>query len=357
MTITSVELLKKLSEADGPSGYEKEVKDLLFEYMKNNGEVSNDKLGSLICKKKGTQSKPAVMLTAHMDEIGFMVKHIAENGFINFLPLGGWAAQVLPAKRVKIKTVKGDVIGIIGSKPPHLMTAEEENKPLMLESLFIDIGASTKAEALEFGVKIGDPVVPVTEFFQMQNKNILLGKAFDDRVGCAVMVKVMNNLKNEKHYNCVYGVAAVQEEVGHRGGTTSTFMVDPDVAIVLECRIANDFPGVEKNDLYSSLGKGALITFYDPGMIPNLKLRNLVVETAREEKIPYQAYTVNTGNTDAAVIHKNRSGVPTIVIGVPTRYFHSHAAIINLDDFEAAVKLVTAVIIKMDAKTVNGFTE
>ena len=132
-------------------------------------------------------------------------------------------------------------------------------------------------------------------------------------------------------------------------------MINPDVAIILECRIANDFPGTEKPELYSCLGKGALITFHDAGMIPNLKLRNLAVKTAREENIPYQAYVAGTGSTDANVVHQSRSGVPAIVIGVPTRYFHSHAAVINLDDFEAAVRLVTALILRLDGKTVAGF--
>ncbi|OGF48808.1 MAG: peptidase M28 [Candidatus Firestonebacteria bacterium RIFOXYA2_FULL_40_8] len=357
MTISSVELLKKLSEADGVSGFEKEAKEAALSYLKKSGDISGDRLGSVICKKKGTLAGPSVMLTAHIDEIGFIVKHITKEGFIKFLPLGGWSTQVLPAKRVKVKTAKGDILGVIGSKPPHLLTPEEAKKPLTLDSLFIDIGASSEVEAEKFGVKAGDPVVPVAEFSQLKNKKLLLGKAFDDRVGCAVMIKVMDNLKNEKTANSLFGVAAVQEEVGHRGGITSTFIINPDVAIVLECRIANDFPGTEKHELYSCLGKGALVTFHDPGMIPNLKLRNLVVETAREEKIPYQAYTVNTGFTDGAVVHKSRSGIPTIVIGVPTRYFHSHAAIINLDDFESAVELVTAVIKKLDEKTARGFTE
>ena len=356
MTISSVELLKNLSEADGVSGYEKEIRAILVSYLKSTGKITSDKLGCLICEKKGSSSGPVVMLAAHMDEIGFMVKHITADGFIKFLTLGGWFTQVLPAKRVKVKGAKGDLFGVIGSKPPHLMTAEEAKKPLTLDNLFIDIGASSKKEAEQFGVRVGDAVVPVTEFREMHNKNILLGKAFDDRVGCAVMVKVLENLKKEKHANTVNGVATVQEEVGSRGGITGTFTVNPDVAIVLECRIANDFPGVEKHDLYSSLGKGVQITFCDPGMIPNLKFRDMVVNTAREEKLPYQVYTVNTGGTDASVVHKSRSGVPTIVIGVPTRYFHSHNAIINLNDFEAAVKLVTAVIKKLDEKTVQGFT-
>ncbi|MCX5777216.1 MAG: M42 family metallopeptidase [Candidatus Firestonebacteria bacterium] len=355
MKLSSVELLKKLSEADGPSGYEKEVSDVLLECFKERGEISKDKLGSLICRKKGVVSNPVVMLTAHMDEIGFMVKHLTTDGFIKFLPLGGWDSQVLSAKRVKVKTSKGDIIGVIGSKPSHLLTPEEAKRRLTLETLFIDIGATSKGEALEFGVKIGDAIVPVSEFMPLRNSRILLGKAFDNRVGCAVMVKVLDRLNKESHNNSVCGVATVQEEVGLRGAVTSTFAVNPDVAIVLECRIANDFPGVEKQDIYSRLGRGALITFNDPGMIPNIKLRDLVVKTARKEKIPYQIYTVNTGSTEAGVIHKSRSGVPAIVIGVPTRYFHSHGGIISLDDFEAAVNLVTAVVKQLDEKAVQGF--
>lgn len=357
MKTETLALLRALTEADAPSGYEKEAREVLKGYLKNAGEVQTDKLGSLICRQKGPAGSPRVMLTAHMDEIGFMVKHITPEGYLKFIPLGGWFAQVLPAKRVKIKTTGGDILGVIGSKPPHIMSVEEAKKPLTMENLFIDIAAASKKEAERMGVRVGDAVVPVAEFTEMKNPDYLMGKAFDDRVGCAVMTKVLLNFKDEKHPNNLFGVATVQEEVGLRGAKTGTFDVNPDTAIVLECRIANDFPGVEASDIYSRMAKGPQITFHDPGMIPNRKLRDLVVLTAREKNIPYQVYAVNTGGTDAGEVHKSRSGVPTIVIGVPTRYFHSHAGIINKNDFEQAVKLVTEVVKKLDSKAVAALTE
>ncbi len=357
MNFDTLKLLKELTEADAPSGYEREAREVLKRYLKDAGEIKTDKLGSLICRQKGSSETPRIMLTAHMDEIGFMVKGITPGGFLKFLPLGGWFAQVLPAKRVKVKTTKGNILGVIGSKPPHLMEPAEAKKPLSLDNLFIDIGAGSKKEAESFGVKPGDPVVPVAEFMALRNPDCLIGKAFDNRAGCAVMVKVLNNLKSEKHPNTIYGVATAQEEVGLRGAKTGTFAVNPDAAIVLECRIANDFPGVEAQDIYSRMGKGPQITFHDPGLIPNRKLRDLFTKTARKKSIPYQVYAVNTGGTDAGEVHKSRSGVPTIVIGVPTRYFHSHAGMIRKQDFEQVVELVTEVLKQMDHTLVTGLTQ
>ena len=357
MNLDTYTLLKDLTGADAPSGYEKEAREVLAGYLKAAGELSTDKLGSLICRQQGSAVAPKIMLAAHMDEIGFMVKNITSGGFIKFLPLGGWFSQVLPAKRVKVKTARGPIPGVIGSKPPHLMTAGDQKKPLAMEDLFIDIGAGSRKEAERFGVRPGDPIVPVFEFTVLKNPDLLAGKAFDNRAGCAVLTKVLHKLKKEKHPNTVYGTATVQEEVGLRGAHTAAFEVAPDAAIILECRIANDFPGVDAQDIYSRMGKGPQITFHDPGMIPNRKFRDLVVKTAKEENIPCQIYAVNTGGTDAGVVHKSRSGVPSIVIGVPVRYFHSHAGILRRSDFEQVVSLVTEVVKRMDDAVVSGFTE
>ena len=360
MKADSFLLLKELSEADGSSGFEGPLRDLLREKLKGIGKLSTDKLGSLICEKHGNNEVPRVMLAAHMDEIGFMVKSITDSGFIKFIPLGGWFAQVLPAKAVRVITKNGNISGVIGSKPPHLMTAFEAKKHLTLDDLFIDIGASSKKQAEKWGVSAGDPVVPEAKCFRMKDPANVCGKAFDDRAGCAVLIEVLQSLASlagKSHPNTLFGVATVQEEVGLRGARTAAFTINPDVAIVLECRIANDFPGVKPDDLYSKIGLGPQITFNDPGLIPNRLLRDLVVDTARTNGLPFQIYTVNTGGTDGGVVHKSRSGVPTIVIGVPTRYFHSHAALINLHDLDNAVKLVTAVVLRLDKRFMTELEE
>jgi endoglucanase len=350
-------LLKELTEAHGVPGYETEVRALLRDYFEELGNVTQDKLGSLICYQAGENGGPRVMLVGHMDEIGFMVQHITEKGFIKFLQLGGWWDQVLLGHRVIIKTHQGDVVGVIGAKPPHLLDAEERDKVVKKEDMFIDIGATTREEVAAAGVRLGDPIVPQGEFVVLANPRTFLSKAFDNRIGCAIVVDVLRTVKEGAlHPNELYGVATVMEEVGLRGATTSARSVDPDVAIVLESDIAGDVPNIkdEKNNI--KIGSGPSVLIYDVRMIPNLKLRDLIVDTAAELDIPLQFSAIKGGATDGGAIHLHGTGVPTVVVGVPARHIHSHSAIIHRDDYENAVKLVTALVGKLDADTVAELT-
>lgn len=229
-----MKMLKEITEAAGVSGYEKEIKEVTKSYLKDSADLLEDRLGSLIFKKEGGSQSPRVMLAAHMDEIGFMVKNITKDGFIKFIPLGGWWDQVLLSQRVVIHTEKEKIIGVIGSKPPHILTEEEARKVVEKKQMYIDVGATNEEEVLNMGVRPGDPITPYSEFTVMANSKMLLAKAWDDRVGCALLIEVIKELKNSQHPNSVYTVATVQEEVGLRGATTSSYVVDPDVAIVLE---------------------------------------------------------------------------------------------------------------------------
>ena len=290
-----------------------------------------------------------------MDEIGFMVKYITDDGFIKFLPLGGWFDQVMLSQRVTVKTSKGEIIGIVGSRPPHILSAEERKKVVEKKDMFIDVGASSKKEAEEvFGIKPGDPIMPVCPFAKMKNPKLLLGKAWDDRVGCALFVDVIKDLKKTKHPNTVYGVGTVQEEVGLRGARTSVNAVAPDVCLVADVGIAGDIPGAKPEEVISKLGKGPVINVYDGGMIPNLKLRDLAIETARKHKIPCQVSSLEGGATDGSPIHLHNKGVPTLYLGVPTRYIHSHAGILHADDYDNTVKLITEMVKVLDAKAVKN---
>src|SRR5690606_10738325 len=239
------------------------------------GELSQDKLGSLICRQPG--EGPKVMLAGHMDEIGFLVHHITDDGFIKFIQLGGWWDQVLLGHRVISKTQQGDVIGVIGAKPPHLLAADERDKVVKKKDMFIDIGATSKDEVEAAGVRLGDPVVPDSEFVVLANGKTYLSKAFDDRVGCALVVDVLRhfNGNGNSHPNDLYGVATVMEEVGIRGATTSARAVDPDVAIILESDIAGDVPGIKDEESSIKMGAGPTMLIYDARMIPNLALRDL----------------------------------------------------------------------------------
>ena len=348
-------LLKALTEAHGVPGYEVEIRALLRDYLDPLGTITQDKLGSVICRQSG--DGPRIMLAAHMDEIGFIISHVTEEGFLKFLQLGGWWDQVLLGHRVIIKTHKGDVIGIIGAKPPHLIDAEERKKIVEKKDMYIDIGATSYDEAVATGVRVGDPAVPDSTFRIMAGPKMYVSKAFDDRIGCAVAVEVLRHFADNPHSNDLYGVMTVMEEVGVRGATTSVRAIDPDVAIILESDIAGDVPGIKDEESNIKLGGGPTIMVYDARMIPNIKLRDLCIETAAELGLTVQFSAMPGGATDGSAIHLHGTGVPTIVIGVAARHIHSHSAIIHRDDFDEAVKLVSAVVAKLDAETVNGLTE
>ncbi len=353
----TIQLLKELTEANGVSGYESPIRNLVFQHLSPLGTIKQDKIGSLICEKAGQFNDPKVMLIGHMDEIGFMVKHITKEGFIKFIPLGGWFDQVLLGQRVTITTHKGDIRGVIGVKPPHLLSTEERNKVVEKKDMYIDIGAVSAAEVEEAGVRVGDPITPVAAFEIMSNQKSLLGKAFDDRVGVALMIESLKRFQTLSHPNTIYGVASVMEEVGVRGAQTSVEVVQPDVAIVLESDIAGDVPGVKPEESSVKLGSGPGLLFYDARMIPNLKLRDLVIDLAREKNIPLQFSMVTGGATDGAAIHLYKTGVPTIVITVPARHIHSHSSIIHLDDYKQTLALITELIQILDKETVTNLVE
>jgi putative aminopeptidase FrvX len=352
------QLLKELTEANGAPGYEAPVRAVVRKYMENLGELSQDKIGSVICKKVGSALSPKVMLAGHMDEVGFMVKQITSDGFIKFIPLGGWFDQVLLGQRVIIQTAKkGEVVGVIGAKPPHLLSQEERLKVVLKKDMYIDIGASSLQEVEEAGIKLGDPVLPRADFVPLANGKTYLSKAFDDRVGTALVISALQALQTSDHPNTVYGTATVMEEVGLRGATTSVRAIDPDVAIVLESDIAGDVPGIKSEESLIKLGKGPTVLIYEARTIPNLKLRELILDTAQKENIPVQISYVEAGGTDAGAIHLHGTGVPSAVLAVAARHIHSHSSIIHREDYDQAVKLLTAVIKRLDAKTVAGLTQ
>jgi len=348
------QFLQSLTDAHGVPGYEAEVRAVLRSYMEPLGEVTQDKLGSLVCHVPG--DGPKVMLVGHMDEIGFITTHVTDDGFVKFLQLGGWWDQVLLGQRVLIKTRRGDVLGVIGAKPPHLLPADERAKLVEKKDMYIDIGATSRAEVEAAGVRLGDPIVPDSRFAVLANPKTYLAKAFDNRVGCAVVIDVLRGLKDAPHPNDLYGVQTVMEEVGLRGATTSVRAVDPDVAIILESDIAGDVPGIKPHESSVKLGQGPTVMIYDARMVPNLKLRDLFIDTAAELDIPIQFSAMPGGATDGGMIHVHGLGVPTVVIGVAARHIHSHGSIIHRDDYDHAVQLVAAVVRKLDASTVTGLT-
>ncbi|MGQ9624930.1 MAG: M42 family metallopeptidase [Candidatus Bathycorpusculaceae bacterium] len=343
--MTLAETLEKLSNATGVAGREEEVRNLMKKFLKPHAdEVKEDKLGNVIGIKKGERNAPKVMLAAHMDEIGLLVKTISKEGFLQFTKIGGIDDRILLAQKVIVYTEKDPIHGIIGSKPPHIQKEEERKKVPTFDELFIDIGAQSQEEAKKMGVKIGDSVVFDIKFARV-GKNIVIGKAFDDRVGCAVMIEAMRLL--EKTKCTVYAVGTVQEEVGLRGATTAAFGIYPDVGIALDVTIAGDVPGVKEVEAPIKLRKGPSLTIADYGLITHPKVLRLLVDAAEENKIPYQLETGLPGSTDAARISLTREGVPSGVISVPTRYIHGPAALLSLEDAEKAAKLTAIAIQKI----------
>ena len=350
--------LKKLSEVAGVSGDEFRVKKLLTERLKEvSEEISYDKLGSVIFKSKNNTADLKIMLAAHMDEVGFMIKTVTAEGFLRFTCIGGWWEQVMLGQRVIVHAKNKDVVGVIGCKAPHILTPEERKKIVEKKDMYIDIGVPSAKQVEALGIRPGTFVTPAVGFEVMADENYLLGKAWDDRIGCAILADVLEALATNKHPNTVYAAATVQEEVGLRGAVTSANKVNPDIAIIIDTCVAGGVPGVTKEQASAEIGKGVAVTIYDASMIPNTKLRDLVLDTAKDNAIDHQISFSEGGGTDAGKIHMQNVGVPSIVLSVPTRYLHSHQGVIHKHDYKTAVQLILAVIGKLDNICYNNIVQ
>ncbi|MFB4165842.1 M42 family metallopeptidase [Alteribacillus sp. JSM 102045] len=353
----TVQMLKELTDANGIPGNEKEARDVMKKHISPHAdEITTDHLGSLIAKKTGKAGGPRVMVTGHLDEIGFMITQIDDKGFLKFETVGGWWSQVMLAQRVNVMTRKGNIVGVIGSKPPHILPADQRKKSVEIKDMFIDIGASSKEEAESFGVRPGDSVVPICDFTVMNNEKLMMAKAWDNRIGCAIAIEVLKRLQGEDHANEVYGVGAVQEEVGLRGAKTASHKINPDIGFAVDVGIAGDTPGISDNEAAAEIGKGPQILVFDRSMVSHKGLRDFVTDIADEHNIPYQFEAMSGGGTDAGSIHLSGDGVPSLAVTVPTRYIHTHAAILHRDDFEHAVQLIVEVTKKLDADSVRSIT-
>ncbi|NLB73507.1 MAG: M42 family metallopeptidase [Firmicutes bacterium] len=330
-------LLRTLTEAIGVSGQEQEVASIIREQVSPYcDKVETDALGNVVAIKSGDEKGPKVMLAAHMDEIGLMVMFIEKSGTLRFKPIGGVDPRVLVSKSVYVG--KNRVPGVIGAKPIHLQKWEETDKPFDIDGLFIDIGAKDKDEAEKL-VKLGDGIIFATKYEDIGNTRAK-AKAFDDRVGCAVLARL---LMMEKRWNfTIQGVFTAQEEVGGRGAQVASYRLEPDMAIAFEGTTASDVPG-SKEHLYStSLGKGPALTHADASFVADPRIVKRLMEVADAKGIPYQMRELTTGGTDAGRIHLTREGVPAGLVSIPTRYIHSPVSIIDRNDFENAIKLMAA---------------
>ena len=343
-------LLERLSNAFGPPGFEEPVRKVIAEEIKPySAKLSYDGMGSLIAEQ-GTTG-PRVMVDAHMDELGGVTRRITANGFLTMQMLGGWLDQALVDQRWVILGSKGPVSAVTGIRDVHVTPEEERNHVYSADGLLLDVGAKNEEEARQMGLEPGDPVVPDAPFRVVNGTQNYLGKAWDDRVGCAVVIEAMRRLTSAPHPNHLLYAITTQEEVGLRGAHTAAENIKADIGIAIEGGITGDvFPG-HPEETQSRLGAGP--GFFNSWQLPKRQLVAFVKRTAAEKQIPLQADLVNGYGDDSAEIQKSNGGVPTICLVVPVRYTHSHNGIMNRRDFDGAVDLLTAVLERLDAKTVK----
>ncbi len=332
-------MLKNLSEIFGPSGNEDQIRDFIIDQVKNDVDLLKvDKMGNVIAFKKGTGSnRKKILIGAHMDEVGFIIRSIEENGMLKFLPVGSIDKRVVLGKRVIIGKEK--INGIISYKPIHLQRKDYKEIP-EIESLLIDIGATDKKDAEKY-VSVGDYAVFDTQF--EKNGNIIKGKAFDDRLGCYAVMDILK----ERYYNDVYGLFFVQEEVGLRGSKVAAYSVEPEYAIVLEGTSAADMPHKKDEPDFPKMGDGVVITIADNSLFVDKNLLKMSIEMATEKKIKYQFKQPMIGGTDGGQIHKSKGGVKTIVFAVPSRYIHSPVSFADIKDLNCMIDLTKILLNKI----------
>ncbi len=349
-----IDLLKRLSEVNGISGAERDVARLVKKELEGVAdEFEFDNLGSLVATLKGEKDAPKVLLSAHMDEVGFVVKQIEKGGFLRLHNVGGWWGHVVLAHEWTVTTRDGkEYIGVTGAQPPHGMPAEQRNKVLEIKDIYIDMGVSSAEDIEKLGIKVGDTVTPHQKFRILNDGKTLLGKAWDDRASVAVGIEVLRRLKKEGHHATVSLAATVQEEVGLRGARTSAYLVKPDIAFAIDVTMSYDLPGSPAMD--TKLGNGVALSVMDGSVIGHRGLFDHVEQIAKEAGVKYTYDLLTAGGTDSGEIHKTLDGVINMTISIPCRYFHSHVSLVHYDDLQATIDLLVAVIKGIDWKVVDA---
>jgi len=350
----NTDLLQALCEADAVSGDEQEVRDILNGTLKPHADdISFDGLGSFIARK-GSQG-PKVALIGHMDEVGFMVTHITEQGFIRFDTIGSWWSQSMLNHRVTLRTRSGHKIpGVIGSVAPHALSDKQKNQPICVDEMFVDIGARSHEEAIRRGVAPGDFISPASSFDRWGEDKIV-AKSLDNRVGCALMAELFMQVKNPQI--TLYGVGSVEEEVGLRGAQTSAGHILPDVAIVLDTAVAGDVPGIDAVKYPLKLGFGPGVMLFDKRYFPNQKLVTALQESASRCEAALQFSIMKTGATDGGRYNVVGGGRPVVALCLPTRYLHANNSMISVKDYEAAYAMLFELLMSLNKEKVAGFTQ
>ena len=351
------QMMQRLADAAGPSGAEEPVRAIMVPEMKQfaTEPLKYDGVGSVL----GTQGKtgPRIMIDAHMDELGGMVRRVTPNGFLTMQMLGGWLDQALVDQRWIIIGSKGPVHAVTGIRDIHIVSPAERTQVFSRDSLYLDIGAKNAAGAAAMGVSVGDPIVPDAPFMVLNGSQNYLGKAWDDRIGCAVLLEAMRRTAAMPHPNMLIYAATVQEEIGLRGGRTAAQTVKPDIGIAIEGGITGDTAGAHPEESQVKLGGGPGMFLYDSSTIPNRKVVAFTRRIAAGANLPLQADLVQGYGDDSAEMQMTNGGTPTINLVVPVRYTHAHNGIVNRQDFDQTVDLVVAMLMHLDQATVNDLRD
>lgn len=347
-------LLKNLSELNGVSGFENQVAAYIEKQIKPFvDEIQYDGLGSLLAIKKGTNPNLTVMLAAHMDEVGFLVSQIEDSGMIRLTPVGGWWGHVLLAQVMTLTTREGKTFqGIIGAKPPHGMSPEARSKVIEIKDMYLDLGFSTKKDIESKGIRIGDMITPQTDAMILNDTDILMGKAWDNRVSCGVLIELMRRLKTVKTEASIIATFTVQEEVGLRGAKTSAYKAKPDLAFSIDVTLSHDLPGAPKQD--TRLGQGVALSILDASVISHRGLVEDVERVAKIHQIPFTYDVMPVGGNDAGEIHKVFDGVVAMTLSIPCRYYHSHTSLVHLKDVELTTQILEKYVIQFTPAILKG---
>jgi endoglucanase len=340
----NIDLLKQISEKPGVPGYEKPIRDLVVDQvgsLVDNVEVDN--MGNIIAMKKGKTDKK-VMLAAHMDEIGFIVNHIDDNGFVRFIPLGGFDPKTLTSQRVVIHGQK-ELVGVMGSKPVHVMSDEEKKRAPKTEDYFIDLGM--KKEEVEKYIEVGNPITRERELIEMGD--CVNGKSLDNRISVFVLIEVLKSLQNIDHPYDIYAVFTVQEEVGIRGAQVATQEIEPDFGFAIDTTIAFDVPGSQPHEQVTKLGGGTAIKILDSTAIADYRMVKYIKKIANENEIKWQPELLAKGGTDTAMVQRmTKSGSIAGAVSIPTRHIHQVIETINKEDIQSSIDLIKNCLVELD---------
>ena len=357
MNDSCLDFARAFSNANGVSGFEDDVLELARGFLGPSIQIEEDKIRNLYLRPRGnTGKRPVVMVDGHSDEVGFMVQSINKNGTLKFIPIGGWSAQVVMGQRVRVRNKSGDYLpAIVAAKPPHFIKPEDKNKTVDIQDMFIDVGAMSKTEVCEdYGIAPGAPVVPDVAFSFHEAKGIMMGKAFDCRLGCAAVIETLNRLESLSLNVDVVGTLSSQEELGLRGAQVSARRIDPDVAIIFEGTPADDV-FKDEDAAQSVLKKGPQIRHRDNSMVANPRFVGFARSVAGGAGVPFQDAVRDSGGTNGGMVTLAGRGVPVVVLGIPVRYIHAPYGLAAIDDLKWAVTWACEIIKHLDELIIRGF--